>query len=87
MDNDDQRREYLIQAVRAAMQNVRRHANAPFGAVIARDGRIIATKPGKKPRLPRDNVRIGCVSSTASCAPLFSSRHTQTHMYDRYYPI
>jgi len=43
MDNDDQRREYLIQAIRAAMQNVRRHTNAPFGAVIARDGRIIAT--------------------------------------------
>ena len=43
MDNDDKKKEYLIQAIRAAMQNARRHINAPFGAVIARNGKIIAT--------------------------------------------
>jgi tRNA(Arg) A34 adenosine deaminase TadA len=43
MDNDPKAREYLIAAIRAAMENVRRRTNAPFGAVIARRGKIIAT--------------------------------------------
>ena len=35
--------EYLIGSIRAAMENVRRRTNAPFGAVIARHGKIVAT--------------------------------------------
>ena len=34
---------YLIGSIRAAMENVRRGTNAPFGAVIARHGKVIAT--------------------------------------------
>ena len=63
MDNDDQRREYLIQAIRAAMQNVHRHTNAPFGAVIARDGKIIATAVNRCPNWIRliDRVLLAAI--------------------------
>ena len=40
---DSKAEELLIGSIRAAMENVRRRTNAPFGAVIARQGKIIAT--------------------------------------------
>jgi tRNA(Arg) A34 adenosine deaminase TadA len=43
MSNDPKAEQYLIDAIRAAMDNVRRRTNAPFGAVIAKQGRIVAT--------------------------------------------
>ena len=43
MAADPKAEEYLIGSIRAAMENVRRRTNAPFGAVIARDGKVIAT--------------------------------------------
>ena len=43
MDDDPNAKQYLINSIRAAMDNVRRRTNAPFGAVIARQGKIIAT--------------------------------------------
>jgi len=36
MAADPKAEEYLIGSIRAAMENVRRRTNAPFGAVIAR---------------------------------------------------
>jgi len=43
MAADPKAEEYLIASIRAAMENVRRRTNAPFGAVIARHGEVIAT--------------------------------------------
>ena len=43
MAADPKADEYLIASIRAAMENVRRRTNAPFGAVIARRGTVIAT--------------------------------------------
>ena len=43
MAADPKAEEYLIGSIRAAMENVRRRTNAPFGAVIARQGKVIAT--------------------------------------------
>ena len=43
MAADPKAEEYLIASIRAAMENVRRRTNAPFGAVIARHGTVIAT--------------------------------------------
>ena len=43
MAADPKAEEYLIASIRAAMENVRRRTNAPFGAVIARRGTVIAT--------------------------------------------
>jgi tRNA(Arg) A34 adenosine deaminase TadA len=43
MAADPNAEAYLIGSIRAAMENVRRRTNAPFGAVIARQGRLIAT--------------------------------------------
>jgi tRNA(Arg) A34 adenosine deaminase TadA len=42
MDEDARAKEYLIDAIRLAKENVRRRTNAPFGAVIARQGKIVA---------------------------------------------
>lgn len=42
MDGDSKAEEYLVDSIRLAMENVRRRTNAPFGAVIARQGKIIA---------------------------------------------
>lgn len=43
MTTDADAEKYLIDAIRAAKENVRRRTNAPFGAVIARHGKVIAT--------------------------------------------
>jgi tRNA(Arg) A34 adenosine deaminase TadA len=43
MAADPKAEEYLVHSIRAAMENVRRRTNAPFGAVIARHGKVIAT--------------------------------------------
>lgn len=43
MSDDPNAGEFLLGAIRAAMGNVRRRTNAPFGAVIARHGKPIAT--------------------------------------------
>jgi deoxycytidylate deaminase len=40
---DPKAEEYLTDSIRAAMTNVRRRTNAPFGAVIVRQGKVIAT--------------------------------------------
>ena len=43
MDRDPNAEAYLVDSIRAAMENVRRRTNAPFGAVIVRHGEVIAT--------------------------------------------
>jgi tRNA(Arg) A34 adenosine deaminase TadA len=43
MSDDTKAEQYLIGAIRAAMDNVRRRTNAPFGAVIVRNDEVIAT--------------------------------------------
>ena len=40
---DPNAEKYLVDAIRAAMQNVRQRRTWPFGAVIARGGNVIAT--------------------------------------------
>jgi len=42
MDGDSEAAEYLIDSIRLAMENVRRRTNAPFGAVMTRQGKVIA---------------------------------------------
>jgi len=42
MDDAPKAEAHLIDAIRLAMENVRRRTNAPFGAVITREGKIIA---------------------------------------------
>ena len=42
MDEDSKAEQHLIDAIRLAKENVRRRTNAPFGAVIARHGKIVA---------------------------------------------
>ena len=43
MTQDPNAGKYLIDAIRLAMGNVRERRTWPFGAVIARDGKVIAT--------------------------------------------
>jgi tRNA(Arg) A34 adenosine deaminase TadA len=42
MDADAKAEHHLVDSIRLAMENVRRRTNAPFGAVIARQGKVIA---------------------------------------------
>ena len=41
-DDDPNAEAHLIESIRLAMENVRRRTNAPFGAVITRQGKIVA---------------------------------------------
>lgn len=43
LPHDPNAERYLIDAIRLAMENVRERRTWPFGAVIARDGEVIAT--------------------------------------------
>ena len=42
MDADSKAEEYLVDSIRLAMENVRRRTNAPFGAVITQQGKVVA---------------------------------------------
>jgi tRNA(Arg) A34 adenosine deaminase TadA len=42
MDGNSKAEEHLVDSIRLAMENVRRGTNAPFGAVIARQGKVVA---------------------------------------------
>ncbi len=42
MDDDPKAEAHLIESIRLAMDNVRRRTNAPFGAVVTRQGKIVA---------------------------------------------
>ncbi|MDM0020333.1 nucleoside deaminase [Variovorax saccharolyticus] len=43
MTHDKDAEKYLLESIRLAMQNVRERKTWPFGAVIAREGRVVAT--------------------------------------------
>jgi tRNA(Arg) A34 adenosine deaminase TadA len=42
MHLDSKAEDHLVDSIRLAMENVRRRTNAPFGAVITRQGKVIA---------------------------------------------
>ncbi|MFC4212599.1 nucleoside deaminase [Pedobacter lithocola] len=47
MENIEQHKEFMQIAVKLSIQNVSEHIGGPFGAVIAKDGKIIAQSANK----------------------------------------
>ena len=60
MAADPNAEAYLIGSIRAALENVRRGTNAPFRAVIARHGKIIATAVNEVDDLCDPTAHAGC---------------------------
>jgi tRNA(Arg) A34 adenosine deaminase TadA len=86
MDNDPKAEEYLIASIRAAMENVRRHTNAPFGAVIARQGNIIATVVNQVDDLCDPTAHAEMQAVRAAAKALNSTDLSGTTVYASGYP-
>jgi tRNA(Arg) A34 adenosine deaminase TadA len=78
--------EYLIGSIRAAMDNVRRHTNAPFGAVIAREGKVIATAVNQVDDLCDPTAHAEMQAVRAAAKALNSTDLSGTTVYASGYP-
>lgn len=86
MDDDPNAKQYLIDSIRAAMDNVRRRTNAPFGAVIARQGKIIATAVNEVDDLCDPTAHAEMQAVRAAAKALGSTDLSGTTVYASGYP-
>lgn len=84
--DDPKAEQYLIEAIRAAMDNVRRNTNAPFGAVIVRDGKVIATAVNQVDDLCDPTAHAEMQAVRAAAKALASTDLSGTTVYASGYP-
>jgi tRNA(Arg) A34 adenosine deaminase TadA len=78
--------EYLIDSIRAAMDNVRRRTNAPFGAVIARKDEVIAVAVNQVDDLCDPTAHAEMQAVRAAAKVLNSTDLSGTTVYASGYP-
>ena len=78
--------QYLIDAIRAAKENVHRRTNAPFGAVDARENEIIATAVNQVDDLCDPTAHAEMQAVRAAAKALNSTDLSGTTVYASGYP-
>jgi tRNA(Arg) A34 adenosine deaminase TadA len=86
MDGDSKAEEYLVDSIRLAMENVRRRTNAPFGAVIARHGKVIARAVNQVDDLCDPTAHAEMQAVRAAAKALNSTDLTGCTVYASGYP-
>ena len=86
MDGDPKAEEYLIDSIRAAMENVRRRTNAPFGAVIAQQNKVIAIAVNQVDDLRDPTAHAEMQAVRAAAKALNSTDLSGTTVYASGYP-
>jgi tRNA(Arg) A34 adenosine deaminase TadA len=86
MDGDPKAEEYLIGSIRAAMENVRRRTNAPFGAVIAQQNKVIAIAVNQVDDLCDPTAHAEMQAVRAAAKALNSTDLSGTTVYASGYP-
>jgi len=83
---DPNAEKYLVDAIRAAMRNVRERRTWPFGAVIARGGEVIATAVNEVDALCDPSAHAEMQAVRAAAKALGSTDLTGTTVYASGYP-
>ena len=83
---DPNAEKYLVDAIRAAMQNVRQRKTWPFGAVIARGGEVIATAVNEVDALCDPSAHAEMQAVRAAAKALGSTDLSGTTVYASGYP-
>jgi len=86
MDEDAKAEEHLIDAIRLAMENVRRRTNAPFGAVVTRHGKIVARAVNEVDDLCDPTAHAEMQAVRAAAAALNSTDLSGCTVYASGYP-
>src|ERR1700755_2709278 len=86
MDGDPKAEEYLIGSIRAAMENVLRRTNAPFGAVIAQQNKVIAIAVNQVDDLCDPTAHAEMQAVRAAAAALNSTDLSGCTVYASGYP-
>jgi tRNA(Arg) A34 adenosine deaminase TadA len=86
MDGDPKAEEYLVGSIRAAMENVRRRTNAPFGAVIAQQNKVIAIAVNQVDDLCDPTAHAEMQAVRAAAKALNSTDLSGTTVYASGYP-
>jgi dCMP deaminase len=86
MDEDAKAEQHLIDAIRLAMENVRRRTNAPFGAVITRHGKIVARAVNEVDDLCDPTAHAEMQAVRAAAAALNSTDLSGCTVYASGYP-
>lgn len=65
-----QREEFLKQAIELAVENVRRGAGGPFGAVVVKEGEVIATGTNRVTTMNDPTAHAEVIAIRAACQKL-----------------
>ena len=84
--DDPQAGKYLVDSIRLAMENVRQRKTWPFGAVIAREGRVIATAVNEVDALCDPTAHAEMQAVRAAAKALGSTDLSGTTVYASGYP-
>ena len=86
MNQDPNAEKYLVDSIRLAMENVRQRKTWPFGAVIARDGAVIATAVNEVDALCDPTAHAEMQVVRAAAKVLGSTDLSGTTVYASGYP-
>ena len=86
MDGDSKAEEHLLDSIRLAMANVHRRTNAPFGAVLTRQGKVIARAANQVDDLCDPTAHAEMQAVRAAAKALNSTDLTGSTVYASGYP-
>lgn len=86
MNQDPNAEKYLVDSIRLAMENVRQRKTWPFGAVIAREGAVIATAVNEVDALCDPTAHAEMQVVRAAAKVLGSTDLSGTTVYASGYP-
>ena len=86
MNQDSNAEKYLLDSIRLAMDNIRQRKTWPFGAVIARDGKVIASAVNEVDALCDPTAHAEMQVVRAAARTLGSTDLSGTTVYASGYP-
>lgn len=86
MSQDPNAEKYLLDSIRLAMENVRQRKTWPFGAVIAREGQVIASAVNEVDALCDPTAHAEMQAVRAAAKALGSTDLSGTTVYASGYP-
>ena len=86
MNQDSNAEKYLLDSIRLAMDNIRQRKTWPFGAVIARDGKVIASAVNEVDALCDPTAHAEMQVVRAAAKTLGSTDLSGTTVYASGYP-
>ncbi len=80
----DQQKKFMREAIRLSMENVQSGNGGPFGAVVVKNGKIIATAVNAVTKSNDPTAHAEIVAIRNACATLNSFQLDGPHVFRRY---